>query len=77
MDQIAPKPGAYRHYKGGLYMVLATGRHSETEEWLVIYRSDHDGSTWVRPLDMWNQQVLVDDVWMPRFARIEGGHGIG
>jgi hypothetical protein len=35
-----PEPGLYRHYKGGLYTLIAVGRHSETEEWLAIYRSE-------------------------------------
>ena len=52
-----PQPGLYRHYKGGLYTVLCTGRHSETEEWLVTYRSETLGTYWVRPLAMWMQTV--------------------
>ena len=70
-----PTPGAYKHYKGGLYMVLATGRHSETEEWLVVYRADLDGSTWVRPLAMWNETVLVDGAPVPRFVRMTAATG--
>ncbi|MCA9340878.1 MAG: DUF1653 domain-containing protein, partial [Candidatus Saccharibacteria bacterium] len=31
------KTGTYRHYKGNLYEVLGTARHSETEEMLVVY----------------------------------------
>lgn len=62
-----PRPGLYRHYKGGLYTVLCVGRHSETEEWLVTYRSEALGSYWVRPLAMWQEQV--DGI--PRFALIE------
>ncbi|MGO3518865.1 MAG: DUF1653 domain-containing protein [Acetobacter cibinongensis] len=62
-----PKPGLYRHYKGGLYTVLCVGRHSETEEWLVTYRSEALGSYWVRPLAMWQEQVNG----VPRFAFIE------
>ena len=65
-----PTPGAYKHYKGGLYMVLAAGRHSETEEWLVVYRAYQDGSTWVRPLAKWNETVLVDGAPVPRFVRV-------
>lgn len=61
-----PKPGLYRHYKGGLYTVLCVGRHSETEEWLVTYRCDAQGTYWVRPLDMWLQNVGG----VPRFAFI-------
>ncbi|WP_338331750.1 DUF1653 domain-containing protein [Acetobacter sp. LMG 32666] len=61
-----PKPGLYRHYKGGLYTVLCVGRHSETEEWLVTYRCDALGTYWVRPLAMWQQTVNG----VPRFAFI-------
>ena len=70
-----PTPGLYRHYKGGLYTVLCVGRHSETEEWLVTYRCDAQGTYWVRPLDMWLQNVGG----APRFAFIgpesQGAHG--
>jgi len=31
--------GIYRHYKGNLYEVLMTAQHSETEEWMVVYRA--------------------------------------
>lgn len=61
-----PGPGLYRHYKGGLYTVLCVGRHSETEEWLVTYRCDAQGTYWVRPLAMWLQSVNG----APRFAFI-------
>lgn len=62
-----PRPGLYRHYKGGVYTVLCVGRHSETEEWLVTYRSEALGSYWVRPLTMWQEAVNG----MPRFALVE------
>ncbi|MFT9207023.1 DUF1653 domain-containing protein [Acetobacter orientalis] len=61
-----PRPGLYRHYKGGLYTVLCVGRHSETEEWLVTYKSEALGSYWVRPLAMWQEKVNGT----PRFAYI-------
>ena len=32
-------PGVYRHYKGNLYEVLGTVRHSETLEELVLYKA--------------------------------------
>ena len=51
--------GIYRHYKGAEYQVLHTARHSETEEWLVVYRQCYgDGSVWVRPLVMFTEQVI-------------------
>mgnify|MGYP001245482449 FL=1 len=62
-----PRPGLYRHYKGGFYTVLHTARHSETEEWLVIYRSEARQDYWARPLAMWCEQVNGG----PRFTLVE------
>ncbi|EXJ09210.1 hypothetical protein D791_03856 [Nitrincola nitratireducens] len=33
-----PTPGRYRHFKGAEYEVIECARHSETEEWYVVYR---------------------------------------
>ena len=63
-----PAPGAYRHFKGGRYTVLMTARHSETEEWLVVYRAEAGQGLWVRPLASWSERVIVDGVAMQRFA---------
>lgn len=65
-----PEPGLYRHYKGGLYTVFCTGRHSETEEWLVTYRAEASGTWWVRPLSLWSETVLHDGTRVPRFAPV-------
>jgi len=47
------KKGRYKHYKGLYYEVLDVARHSETEEWVVVYKTLYgDFSTWVRPYDM-------------------------
>ena len=52
------KPGRYRHYKGGEYIVLGTARHSETEEMLVVYRPEYgEKKLWVRPLAMFLEIV--------------------
>ena len=65
-------PGKYRHYKGQDYVVIGTARHSETEEWMVMYRKDYgDRSCWVRPLSMFSEQVDVDGVSMPRFKLVQ------
>jgi hypothetical protein len=67
MDKIAT--GKYRHYKGKDYSVLGCARHSETEEWLVVYKPLYnDSGLWVRPLAMFTQDVtLASGDIVPRF----------
>ena len=41
----------YKHFKGGLYRIVTIAQHTETEEGLVIYRSEDDPSkVWARPV---------------------------
>jgi hypothetical protein len=47
----------YEHYKGGIYKVIGVGKHTETEEILVCYVSEHFGSMHFRPLVEWNEPV--------------------
>lgn len=49
--------GVYRHFKGNYYIVLDIGVHSETEEECVIYRSLSDGKIWIRPIDIFLNEV--------------------
>ena len=54
--RIYPEPGGrYEHYKGGHYVVLGVGRHTETEEILVAYRSVEFGTLHMRPIQVWNE----------------------
>lgn len=64
--------GIYRHYKGNLYQVLHTACHSETGEWLVVYRALYgDYGVWVRPLAMFCESVKIDGKTLPRFELIK------
>jgi hypothetical protein len=65
------RTGRYRHYKGRDYIVLGVARHSETEEELVVYRTDYgDHSLWARPLEMFLGQVDVDGTQQSRFEYV-------
>lgn len=67
----APKPGRYRHYKGGEYELVDVVRHSETQETLVLYRALYgERGLWVRPYAMFFESVDVDGRVQPRFAAL-------
>ncbi|MBY4676928.1 DUF1653 domain-containing protein [Marinobacterium arenosum] len=62
MAKQLPAAGRYRHYKGAEYEVLHVARHSETEQWFVVYRQCYgDQSVWLRPLEMFTEQVVLPD----------------
>jgi len=68
---IETPPGRYRHYKGMLYEVLGTVRHSETLEPMTLYRALYgEHGLWVRPAAMFNESVTIDGVHQPRFAPV-------
>ena len=51
----------YRHFKGDYYLLVDIAKHSETGEEYVVYRKLYDdGSLWVRPLDMFMEEVDHD-----------------
>ena len=69
-------PGRYRHYKGNLYEVVGTVRHSETLEPMTLYRALYgQHGLWVRPAAMFNEAVDVEGpsgtLRQPRFAKID------
>ena len=75
MSDLPPLPsielGRYRHCKGGEYEVVGVVRHSESLEPLVLYRPLYnDSGMWVRPFAMFLEQVEIDGVMRPRFARV-------
>jgi len=66
------KKGIYRHFKGNKYQVIGVAKHSESQDYLVIYRPLYgDGGLWVRPLQMFVEKVEVEGQMLPRFEFIE------
>ena len=67
---IETPPGLYRHYKGLLYEVVGTARHSESLAPMTLYRALYgERGLWVRPAGMFNEEVVIDGVRQPRFTR--------
>jgi len=63
--------GLYLHYKGQEYEVMEVARHTETQEWVVVYRCLYgDYSLWVRPYDMFIEMVVINGVKIPRFRYV-------
>jgi len=64
--------GLYRHYKGGLYEVIGTARHSESLAPMTVYRALYGAhGLWVRPAEMFSEQVTIDGVLQARFQKID------
>ena len=63
--------GRYRHYKGMLYDVVGTVRHSESLEPMTLYRALYgEHGLWVRPTAMFNEDVVIAGVRQKRFAKV-------
>jgi len=56
-----------KHYKGGIYTFLGIGTESETGDEVGIYRNDKDNRIWVRPIDMFYEEVKYKGDWVQRF----------
>jgi len=67
------KLGKYSHYKGNEYEVIGVARHSETLEDLVVYKALYGNyDLWVRPLNMFLEEVEVNGKKVKRFEYIGG-----
>jgi hypothetical protein len=57
----ALKLATHRHYKGGVYRVLDTAKHSETLEPMIVYEHlwPNPPGWWVRPAEMFHG--VLDD----------------
>jgi hypothetical protein len=66
------KKGIYEHYKGKRYEVLDLAIHTETQEVMVVYQALYkgdfvEGQLWIRPLVMFNEEIMVNGKLIPRF----------
>ncbi|MCX6726910.1 MAG: DUF1653 domain-containing protein [Candidatus Shapirobacteria bacterium] len=64
--------GEYEHYSGKRYDLIGVAHHSEDLNELVVYRAKYgENLLWVRPLEMFLENVEIDGVVKPRFKLVE------
>jgi hypothetical protein len=64
-------PGKYKHFKGKEYEVIGIARNSETLEPMVVYRALYGNyGIWVRPVDMWYDEVMRGGFTYQRFTKV-------
>lgn len=67
----------YKHYKGHEYEVVGIARDSETLEEMVIYKALYkseefgDNILWVRPKEIFLENVTIDGQEVERFQKVE------
>lgn len=65
------RKGIYEHYKKKYYEVIDIARHSETLEYVVVYRMlAEDFGLWVRPVAMFLEPINIEGKTVPRFKFI-------
>ncbi len=67
-----PEPGVYRHYKGGLYLLMFVASEESTLDSVVVYASLLDGRYWTRPVSTWVEMVDTVEGRRPRYERVQG-----
>lgn len=64
--------GTYQHFKGNFYEVLYIAKHSETEEFMVVYHpKSQPEDIWVRPLIMFDETIERQGKRVKRFKITE------
>jgi hypothetical protein len=64
----------YRHYKGGIYVLVSEAQLEADHTPVIVYR-DADGAVWVRPREAFFDTVTFDGVSQPRFAPLYDASG--
>lgn len=60
----------YQHFKGGIYLKLYEGMHTETEEICVVYVCASSGDVFIRPKEMFYENVERGSYRGPRFIEV-------
>lgn len=64
-----PTGSKWRHYRGGVYEIVAACLYEDGVEPMIVYRGEN-GVTWVRLERKFTQTVVKDSKPVPRFVRV-------
>jgi len=65
-------PGKFRHFKGKEYELLHIAKHSETLEEYVVYRALYgEGDVWIRPKNMFFEEITRNGKTFKRFEPVD------
>lgn len=59
MKNVIETGQVWKHYKGGVYTIIAVGKLEVDLTLMVVYKSNDDGSVWIRPQHDFLQVVKV------------------
>lgn len=65
--------GFYRHFTGGIYVVLAIARDYNNPDTKLVVYCEFDGDeseSWARPLDDWRNPAMVNGQPVARFTQV-------
>jgi len=63
--------GMYRHYNGGMYQIVCIAFNEATLEEVVVYESiENPELRWMRPVDIFLEDVQVGDNRVKRFTKV-------
>jgi Uncharacterized protein conserved in bacteria len=64
--------GRYRHFKGNDYELIMIATYSETLEKVAVYKALYgEEGIWVRPLDMFTEEIVHNGIKVKRYTYIE------
>ena len=61
----------YKHFKGNIYKVICEATHTETGEVMVVYKNIAEDHIWVRPKEMFFENITTPSYTGPRFIPID------
>ena len=60
----------FKHFKGNEYIIICIAKHTEIDDYMVIYQDVSSAKIWARPFKMFFDVVDKPEYKGPRFIKI-------